>query len=210
MKPLTKINADVICTFICKKIIPRIKKVWPKDMNKECKVQWDNAKVHVSAYDLSLLECLTTGGWNIDVVMQPAKSPDLNILDLGYFNSLQTLQYTTPVKNVEELALAVFKAWDMLNPDSLRKIWYTLQRTMDLILSVDGNNNYKIGHSGRNKKSSGIDMTSNYVSKYRGPHAESIKESVCLASYVHFAGSDRDDNSVVSYDSGFEEVEYDA
>ena len=141
--------------------------------------------------------------------MQSAKSPNLNILDLGYFNSLQTLQYTTLVKNEEELALAVFKAWDMLNPDFLRKIWYTLQRTMDLIMSVNGNNNYKIGHSGRNKKTSGIDMTTNYVSKYRGPHAESIKESVCLAPIVHFAGSDRDDNSVVSYDSGFEEVEYD-
>ena len=128
------------------------------------------------------------------------------VLDLGYFNSLQTLQYTTPVKNVEELPLADFKAWDMLNPDSLRKIWYTLQRTMDLIMSVDGNNTYKIGHSGRNKKTSGIDITTNYVSKYRGPHAELIKESVCLAPTVHFAGSDRDDNSVVLYDSELEEV----
>ena len=87
-------------------------------MNKECKVQWENAKVHVTAYDLSLLECLTSGGWNIDVVMNPAKHPDLNLLDLGYFNSLQSLQYTTPVKNIEELALAVFKSWDMLDPDS--------------------------------------------------------------------------------------------
>ena len=69
MKPLTKINADVIRTYMCKKIIPRIKKVWPQDMKKECKVQWDNAKVHVTAYDMSLLECLTSGGWNIDVAM---------------------------------------------------------------------------------------------------------------------------------------------
>ena len=179
-------------------------------MKKECNVQWDNAKVHVSAYDLSLLECLTSGGWNIDVVMRPLKSPYINVIDLGYSNSLQTLQYTTPVKNTEELALAVFKAWDMLDPDSLCKICHTLQRTMDLIMSVDGNNTYKIGQSGRNKKTSGIDMTSNYVSRYRGPHAESIKESAFLASTVHFAGSDRDDNSVVSYDSGIEEVEYDA
>ena len=44
--------------------------------------------------------------------------------------------------------------------------------------------------------------------RYRGPHAEFLKESVCLPSTVHFTGSDRDDNSVVSYDSGFEEVEY--
>ena len=53
-------------------------------------------------------------------------------------------------------------------------------------------------------------MTTNYVSNYRGPHSELTKESVCLASTVHFAGSDRDDNSAVSYDSEFEEVDYDA
>ena len=53
-------------------------------------------------------------------------------------------------------------------------------------------------------------MTTKYVSKYCGPHAEMTKESVCLASTVHFAGSDRDNNSSVSYDSEFEEVEYDA
>ena len=143
------------------------------------------------------------------MVMQPAKSPDLNVLDLGYFHSIQTLQFTTTVKNVEEVALAVFKAWDMLDPDSLHKIWYTLQRTIDLILSVNWNKNYKLGHSGRSKKTSGIDMTTNYVSKCRGPHAETTKESACLASTVNFAGSDRDDNSAVSYDSGIEEVEYD-
>ena len=179
-------------------------------MKNECKVHWDNAKVHVTAYNLSLLECLTSGGWNIDVAMQPAKSPDLNVQDLGYFNSLQSLQYTTPVKNTEELALAVFKAWDMLDPDSLCKIWYTLQMAMNLILSVNWNNKYKLGHSGRNKKTSGIYMTTHYVSKYRGPHAEATKESVCLASTVNFAGSERDDNSEVLYDSEFEEVKYDA
>ena len=54
--------------------------------------------------------------------MQPAKSPGLNVLNLGYFNSLQTLKYTTPVKNIEELALTLFKAWDMLDPDSLCNI----------------------------------------------------------------------------------------
>ena len=32
MKPLTKIDDDVIGYFTCKKIIPPIKKVWPKDM----------------------------------------------------------------------------------------------------------------------------------------------------------------------------------
>ena len=81
---------------------------------------------------------------------------------------------------------------------------------MDLILSVNCNNKYNIGHSGRSKKTSVITITTNYVSKYPGPHAELTKESVCLASTVNFAGSDRDDNSAVSYDSGIEEVEYDA
>ena len=110
---------------------------------------------------------------------------------------------------MEELTLAVFKAWYMLDPDSLRKIWHTLQMTMDLILSVDGNNTYKLGHTGRKKKTSGITMTTNYVFKYRWPHAELTKESVCIASTVNFSGFDRDDNSLVSYGSEFEEMECD-
>ena len=39
MKPITKINDEVIHSFMCKKITPPIKKVWPKDIKKECKVQ---------------------------------------------------------------------------------------------------------------------------------------------------------------------------
>ena len=70
--------------------------------------------------------------WNINVVMQSPKSPNLNVLNFGYFYSLQMLQYTTPVKNIKELELAVFKGWNMIDPGSIHRIRYTIQITIDL------------------------------------------------------------------------------
>ena len=98
IKPITKVNNCVIKKLLIEGIIPRIKKVWPKAMKKQVTLQWDNATPHKKAFDIDVLEACTSGGWDIDIVQQSAKSPDLNTLDLGYFNALQTLQYIKVAK----------------------------------------------------------------------------------------------------------------
>jgi hypothetical protein len=46
-------------------------------------------------------------GWNLKLKCQPPDSPDLNVLDLGFFNVIQSLQHQTYTRTVQELILAV-------------------------------------------------------------------------------------------------------
>lgn len=77
---------------------------------------------------------------------QPANSPDLNILDLGFFDSIQSLQAETCARNEDELIAAVTEAYKNLNSNSLQYNFITLQSVMREILSHEGGNNYQIPH----------------------------------------------------------------
>ncbi|KAH9124305.1 hypothetical protein LEN26_002322 [Aphanomyces euteiches] len=74
---------------------------------------------------------------------QPPQSPDLNALDLGFFNSIQALQQKTECQTIDELVCAVTCAFNELSPATLDKTFSTLQRVMKSCLSVDGDNSYE-------------------------------------------------------------------
>jgi hypothetical protein len=46
-------------------------------------------------------------GFDIRLVCQPANSPDLIVLDLGFFNTIQSIQYKTTSRTIEELVAYV-------------------------------------------------------------------------------------------------------
>ncbi|KAG3034460.1 hypothetical protein PC120_g1430 [Phytophthora cactorum] len=56
-------------------------------------VQQDNAEPHVLEDDSELEAAGSIGGWTIQMRCQLPRSPDLNVLDLGYFSFIQALQY---------------------------------------------------------------------------------------------------------------------
>ena len=116
--------------FLRNKIIPAIKKSWPKAMNKQVKIQWDNAGPHLKHLIPEVLKECIINRCNTTFFNQPAKSPNLNVLDLGLFNAIQTLQYQSPVKNTDELAAAVCNACANMKIDTISRMWYTLQVTM--------------------------------------------------------------------------------
>ncbi len=54
---------------------------------------WSRASIKViNGNDHDIVAACREGGWSIEVVCQPPNSPDLNILDLGFFRAVQTLQ----------------------------------------------------------------------------------------------------------------------
>jgi hypothetical protein len=60
---------------------------------------------------------------SIKIVTQPAQSPDLNTLDLGFFNSLAHLAYDTDPNSLSDLLDAV-EAWYWdYDPDTLERVW---------------------------------------------------------------------------------------
>lgn len=53
-------------------------------------VQQDNAPAHVAADDEFVAEQSKSNGCDIILQQQPPNSPDFNVLDLGFFRSLQS------------------------------------------------------------------------------------------------------------------------
>ena len=63
---------------------------------------------------------------NVQLVCQPPNSPDMNILDLGYFNDIQSLQHQAAPRNIDELVSAVHQSVDGLHWSKLNDIFLTL------------------------------------------------------------------------------------
>jgi hypothetical protein len=72
----------------------------------------------------------------VKLYTQPAQSPDLNVNDLGFFASLQSMYYRTSPKNVIELIEMV----------ESYHIWLSLQCCMNKIIEEKGDNKYKLPH----------------------------------------------------------------
>jgi hypothetical protein len=54
------------------------------------------------------------GGWNIGFTCQPANSPTCNTLNLAFFHAIQSLQYQTWPKNINDLIVYVHEAFAKL------------------------------------------------------------------------------------------------
>jgi hypothetical protein len=81
---------------------------------------------------------------------QPAQSPDTNILDLGFFASLQTASWKIKrAGTLDQLIVNCQQAWNSYDPAVLSRIWTSHQAVMDEILKVKGDNNYDLPHLGK-------------------------------------------------------------
>ncbi|XP_021761822.1 uncharacterized protein LOC110726660 [Chenopodium quinoa] len=88
--------------------------------------------------DQEFIEATTANGFNIQLVFQPPQSPDLNVLDLGLFRSIQSLQYQSFPSNLDELVDKVIESYDTFKPEVNKYIWITLQKCMIMILQAEG------------------------------------------------------------------------
>lgn len=150
-------NVESITTEQCKKmiienVIPEIKSKFPGNYkNKTIYVQQDNARPHSSDNDQDIVAAGSSDGWNIRFKSQPPNSPDLNVLDLGFFNSIQSLQHEASPNTIDELIDCVQHAFNKLERNTLDNVFITLQRCMELIMLSGGRNSYKIPHINKTK-----------------------------------------------------------
>ena len=101
-------------------------------------IQQDNAKSHRVNDHQDLLEACSSDGFNIEVINQPPNSPDTNVLDLGFFASIQSLQDRTRARTIDDLIREVEMAWEAAAPAKLGKVWTSLQASMEQILLCGG------------------------------------------------------------------------
>jgi hypothetical protein len=68
------------------------------------------------------------------------------VLDLGFFNSLQSLSYDRVSRNLDDLIANVTNEFDNYDPDTLNRVFLTLQGCMIEVMKDGGGNRYKIPH----------------------------------------------------------------
>jgi hypothetical protein len=86
------------------KVLPAIRAKWLReDVHIPIYIQQDNAPTHLKVDDPQFCECAKQLGFDIRLLMQPANSPDFNVLDLGFFQAIQAIQYKKNAKTLKDL-----------------------------------------------------------------------------------------------------------
>ncbi|ETV98369.1 hypothetical protein H310_09060 [Aphanomyces invadans] len=99
-------------------------------------------------YKAMLLE---NDSWPIEVKFQPPNPPDFNVLDLGFFRGIQSLQEKYTSRCIDDIIAATERAWADVDMQTLTNNFLTIQTCMREAICAQGNNNYKIPHSGKAK-----------------------------------------------------------
>lgn len=147
MKASTSVKREDIRACLINKVIPMIHERWPKeDHGKTIFIQQDNARTHIDCGDKEFNEAASKNGFDIRLICQPPSSPDLNILDLGFFSAIQSLQYQTCPKTVEDLVRVVEESFVEYSSEKINFIFLTLQTCMKEVMKIGGLNKYKIPH----------------------------------------------------------------
>lgn len=147
MKAITSVKRETIKAFLIEKVIPAILEKWPRSEHRETIfIQQDNARTHVPPTDPDFLAAASQSGFDIRLTCQPPNSPDFNILDLGFFRAIQSLQQKMRARTTPELVRAVEKAFNDYSPIKLNYVWLTLQLCMKEAMKLEGGNRYKIPH----------------------------------------------------------------
>ncbi|XP_021757861.1 uncharacterized protein LOC110722875 [Chenopodium quinoa] len=150
-KAVQNVNKDDIREMLMEHIIPAIHQQWPESVPKNVKIQWDNARPHQIPKDEECIATCHANGLNIEMVYQPAQSPDLNVLNLGLFKAIQSLQYQSFPTTLDDLIKEVINAYNAFEAKANKYIWLTLQSVMIKVLEKQGGNNFSPPHMKKKK-----------------------------------------------------------
>jgi hypothetical protein len=119
-------------SYLINKVLDAIDRRWPRELRGQTiYIQQDNAPSHVPVNDEEFKTAVARTGLDIQLINQPANSPDLNVLDLGFFNSLQSLTYDRIFRNLDELIANVENKFANYDADTLNRVFLTLHGMFD-------------------------------------------------------------------------------
>ena len=107
-------------------IIPAIKAKWPIG-SKRVIIQQDNAGPHAKAYDPEIAAVCADERIDICLPFQPPNSPDFNVLDLGFFNSIQALQHHNAPRTIDDLIKCTVDAFAEVELDTLNDTFLSVR-----------------------------------------------------------------------------------
>ncbi|KAF0707721.1 hypothetical protein AaE_013489 [Aphanomyces astaci] len=129
--PVMNVTRPTYKAMLIDNVIPSIRSKWPSGESRAIKIQQGNARPHMPPSDVDIVAACKAEGWDMQVVFQPPNSPDLNVLDLGFFHAIQTLQVENHSSSLEEIVAATEEAWTRVSPLTLNKNFFTLQRCLE-------------------------------------------------------------------------------
>jgi hypothetical protein len=89
---MTSVKKEHSLDFLINKVLPAIKAKWPaEERHIPIFIQRDNARTHIAVNDPAFVAAAQADGWDIRLTCQPLNSPDLNVLDLGFFCSYPSI-----------------------------------------------------------------------------------------------------------------------
>ena len=134
------------------KLIPAILDKWPRRdrMSRTIYIQQDGAKNHIREDDEEFHNALMEQEIDAKLYMQTPNSPVVNLLDLGFFQAIQSFNDASP-KNEAELIQSVKDAYENYPRHKLNRTWLTLQSCFNQIILHHGDNAYSIEHISKAK-----------------------------------------------------------
>ena len=130
---------------------PNLRQYMRNKKKKRCVFQEDNASPHKKARP-GLQKIAKKGQIKIDYREQPARSPDLNVLDLMIWRVLEAAVNKKRPKTKEDLVEACVEAWENMSPTKIETAFRLLKYVMQKIREKGGGNNFKIPHAGIRKE----------------------------------------------------------
>jgi hypothetical protein len=144
------------------KVIPAIIDKWPdEDEGRTIWIQQDNAKPHILPNDTEFLKAVAGIDLDIRLMQQPPNSPDMNVLDLCFFRSLQSSTDNSAPKTIKELIENVEQEYNNYEVDKLARSFLTLQSCMIEVMKEGGGIGYKIPHIGKEQLQAKGELPSN-------------------------------------------------
>lgn len=98
---------------------------------------------------MEFVEAARKDGFDIRLECQPPNIPDMNVLDLGFFRAIQSLQHEEAPTTIDGLIEAVQNSFDRLSVRTLNYVFLSLQQCMIEVMKVFGGNDYKLPHMGK-------------------------------------------------------------
>eukprot|EP00977_Amphora_coffeiformis_P022795 scaffold11518_cov123-Amphora_coffeaeformis.AAC.1 len=164
------VDKKVYKDFIINKLLPAARAKWPQACTTiHIGIQQDNPNTHFKEGDREWEEAANSNcGIKFHLREQPPNSPDTNILDLGFFRSLQTDYYKLKRgRSLDSIIENVLKAFKEYDPKKLERIWITHQSVCNQILMVNGSNDYDIPHLGKDSMEKGDNLPASLVASAR-------------------------------------------
>ena len=121
------------------KVFPAIRDAY-KQLKKQVVIQINGAKPHIkSSIQASIEAECSKKGYNITLERQPAQNPHFNVLDLGFFLSLQVqASKIKESRNLQDFVDTVTMAFYKHDSNTFERMWQALFHVFDAILFMMG------------------------------------------------------------------------